>query len=124
MNKKSNELRSDFFLPQVHDYPFDLQECPLTFGSWVHDVRDIHLVWKDSLHIVNDRAQVMSGEWSVQPLTCAVQPIHFGDQFDAPYDQLRCTLRLTRKPLFYLVNLVSAFIQVPVLHYFSSQICP
>ena len=32
---------------QVRNYPFDVQVCNLTFGSWIYNSQSLHLIWDD-----------------------------------------------------------------------------
>ncbi|XP_035829892.1 neuronal acetylcholine receptor subunit alpha-10 [Aplysia californica] len=82
-------------------FPFDTQKCNLTFGSWTYNGMELNLT--TSPEIVDLSSFVVHSEWTIVSVKESVNaPIFDG----VPYPQVIFTIALSRKPLFYAVNLV------------------
>ncbi len=84
-------------------YPFDTQTCPLTFGTWsfTDSLVNVRLARgganEDSIYKTNN-------EWSLDELSCIQITKNYG--VDQIYTSINCHLNMTRRPLFYIFNLV------------------
>uniref|UniRef100_A0A914V8S2 Uncharacterized protein n=1 Tax=Plectus sambesii TaxID=2011161 RepID=A0A914V8S2_9BILA len=84
-------------------FPFDSQSCTMTFGSWTYDNGGIDYVpFADNVATSNFLA---NDGWSMEGFQAQRQEIKY-DCCPNNYTNLALTLRLKRKPLFYIVNLI------------------
>ncbi|XP_031715471.1 5-hydroxytryptamine receptor 3A-like [Anarrhichthys ocellatus] len=90
----------------IYTFPFDIQNCSLTFGSYLHFGTDIRLIQgSTSEEILKESQDVLKtdGEWelvviSVAPFTLALD--------EGSYYQIVYYIILRRRPLLYVVNLL------------------
>ncbi|CAH1268774.1 CHRNA9 [Branchiostoma lanceolatum] len=87
-------------LVDVSDFPFDKQECPLKFGSWNHNGRQIDYFSKND---VGDLANLIrNAEWDVpKSIAKRSNPLYNG----VPYPDVTFTIHMTRRPTFYVINM-------------------
>lgn len=87
----------------VSFFPFDAQQCRLTFGSWTHNGNQM------DLHIALDSADlsdfVENVEWQVLGMPAKKNVILYGCCSD-PYPDITYTLHLKRRASFYIFNLL------------------
>ncbi|XP_056301677.1 neuronal acetylcholine receptor subunit alpha-10 [Danio aesculapii] len=87
----------------VSFFPFDVQQCRLTFGSWTHNGNQM------DLHNALDSADladfVENVEWEVQGMPAKKNVILYGCCSD-PYPDITYTLHLKRRASFYIFNLL------------------
>ncbi len=87
----------------VSYFPFDAQQCRLTFGSWTHNGNQM------DLHNALDSADladfVENVEWEVQGMPAKKNIILYGCCSD-PYPDITYTLHLKRRASFYIFNLL------------------
>uniref|UniRef100_A0A8C6J5L7 5-hydroxytryptamine receptor 3A n=1 Tax=Melopsittacus undulatus TaxID=13146 RepID=A0A8C6J5L7_MELUD len=87
----------------IYNFPFDVQNCSLTFTSWLHhsEFRDINLsLWRQPELVKFDRSVFMNqGEWELLYVLTHFQEF---------------SLVIRRRPLFYTVSLLlpSIFLMV------------
>uniref|UniRef100_A0A3Q3W5E6 5-hydroxytryptamine (serotonin) receptor 3A n=1 Tax=Mola mola TaxID=94237 RepID=A0A3Q3W5E6_MOLML len=79
----------------IYTFPFDIQNCSLTFGSYLHFAEQVLNQSREVIH--------MDGEWEladihVTPITVAL--------VDARYSEIVYHLILRRRPVLYVVNLL------------------
>ncbi|XP_072033889.1 neuronal acetylcholine receptor subunit alpha-10-like [Amphiura filiformis] len=86
----------------VYYYPFDTQKCDMVFGSWQHDARYIDY----PIHEADASEQEPNGEWETLGMVGLRKANEFSCCPGKVYPDLTFTLRIRRKPLFYVVNLV------------------
>ena len=100
----------------VEFFPFDEQVCVLKFGSWTYDGNNV-----DLQHIEREKAGVgptdqvddgidlnffySSTEWAILSVP-ARKYIKFYTCCSAPYPDIKFSITLRRKTLFYTVNLI------------------
>uniref|UniRef100_A0A8C5TQ79 5-hydroxytryptamine receptor 3A n=1 Tax=Malurus cyaneus samueli TaxID=2593467 RepID=A0A8C5TQ79_9PASS len=79
----------------IYNFPFDIQNCSLTFTSWLHhsEFRDINLsLWRQPELVKFDRSVFMNqGEWELLYVLSHFQEF---------------SLVIRRRPLFYTVSLL------------------
>ncbi|KAE8603489.1 hypothetical protein XENTR_v10014348, partial [Xenopus tropicalis] len=105
----------------IFNFPFDVQNCSLTFGSYMHTGRDIRLglalpvnqILKNSLQYLET-----SGEWELVNIEGSPDILKFGiDEWDI----ITFWVVIRRRPLLYVVNLLvpSAFLMlIDILSFF------
>ncbi|XP_063775371.1 5-hydroxytryptamine receptor 3A-like [Pseudophryne corroboree] len=105
----------------IFNFPFDVQNCSLTFGSYMHTVRDVRLglalpveqILQNSLQYLET-----SGEWELLRIEGAPDILRFGiDEWDI----ITFWVVIRRRPVLYVVNLLipSAFLMlIDILSFF------
>ncbi|XP_072317841.1 neuronal acetylcholine receptor subunit alpha-10-like [Eucyclogobius newberryi] len=84
-------------------FPFDLQECVLTFGSWTHNGNQMDLnIQLDTADLAD---LVPNVEWQVLGMPAKKNVILYGCCSD-PYPDITFTLQLKRRASFYIFNLL------------------
>uniref|UniRef100_A0A8C1PQI1 Cholinergic receptor, nicotinic, alpha 10a n=1 Tax=Cyprinus carpio TaxID=7962 RepID=A0A8C1PQI1_CYPCA len=87
----------------VSYFPFDSQQCHLTFGSWTHNGNQM------DLHNALDSADladfVENVEWEVRGMPAKKNIILYGCCSE-PYPDITYTLHLKRRASFYIFNLL------------------
>ncbi|XP_043918751.1 neuronal acetylcholine receptor subunit alpha-9-like [Protopterus annectens] len=84
-------------------FPFDEQQCKLTFGSWTHNGNQIDLI--NALDSGDLSDFVENIEWEVHGMPAVKNVIMYGCCSD-PYPDITYTLILKRKSSFYVFNLL------------------
>ncbi|XP_034539015.1 neuronal acetylcholine receptor subunit alpha-9-like [Notolabrus celidotus] len=84
-------------------FPFDLQECHLTFGSWTHNGNQMDL--SNALDSADLTDFVPNVEWEVLGMPAKKNVILYGCCSD-PYPDITFTLHLKRRASFYIFNLL------------------
>ncbi|XP_077341261.1 5-hydroxytryptamine receptor 3A-like [Lithobates pipiens] len=105
----------------IFNFPFDVQNCSLTFGSYMHTVRDVRLglalpveqILQNSLQYLET-----SGEWELLRIEGNPDILKFGiDEWDI----ITFRVVIRRRPILYVVNLLvpSAFLMlIDILSFF------
>ncbi|XP_061156118.1 5-hydroxytryptamine receptor 3B [Syngnathus typhle] len=90
---------------EMFAFPFDKQNCSLTFRSWLHSVKEIDLaLWRSEEAIANDRRQFMNdGEWELLSIPARYWRLQ---QDRADYAHVRFHVLIRRRPLLYVVGLL------------------
>ncbi|XP_020845493.1 5-hydroxytryptamine receptor 3B [Phascolarctos cinereus] len=98
---------------KTYAFPFDTQNCSLTFNSILHTVADLDLAFLRSTEdIKKDKKTFMNdGEWELLSVPSTYQVMH-SDAGDFAQIQFHVVIR--RRPLAYVVNLLipSIFLMV------------
>ncbi|XP_041656835.1 neuronal acetylcholine receptor subunit alpha-9-II-like [Cheilinus undulatus] len=84
-------------------FPFDLQQCHLTFGSWTHNGNQMDL--SNALDSADLTDFVPNVEWEVLGMPAKKNVILYGCCSD-PYPDITFTLHLKRRASFYIFNLL------------------
>uniref|UniRef100_A0A667YSV8 Cholinergic receptor, nicotinic, alpha 10a n=1 Tax=Myripristis murdjan TaxID=586833 RepID=A0A667YSV8_9TELE len=84
-------------------FPFDVQECRFTFGSWTHNGNQMDLV--NELDSADLSDFVPNVEWEVLGMPAKKNIILYGCCSD-PYPDITYTLHLKRRASFYIFNLL------------------
>ncbi|XP_072301557.1 5-hydroxytryptamine receptor 3B-like [Eucyclogobius newberryi] len=89
----------------MYAFPFDKQNCSLTFRSWLHSVTEINLSWmRDAEAIAQDKRQFMNdGEWELLSIPSNYRHILYGD---TEYAHIHFHVLIRRRPLLYVVSLL------------------
>ncbi|EDO37424.1 predicted protein, partial [Nematostella vectensis] len=102
----------------VSDFPFDTQQCKLTFGSWQHDGNEINLI-NDRKQALLAKTRVKNGEWQIQNITVDRRVVYYQCCPGQPYPEVGFIVNMKRKSLFYFVNLLLPNILICLLAFFS-----
>ncbi|XP_033028155.1 5-hydroxytryptamine receptor 3A [Lacerta agilis] len=98
----------------IYNFPFDVQNCSLTFTSWLHNIRDINIsLWRTPEEVKHDKSVFMNqGEWELLHVLSQFREFSVGDsEF---YAEMKFFVVIRRRPLFYAVSLLlpSIFLMV------------
>ncbi|XP_072472929.1 5-hydroxytryptamine receptor 3A [Notamacropus eugenii] len=98
----------------IYNFPFDVQNCSLTFTSWLHTIRDINItLWRLPEKVKLDKSVFMNqGEWEL--LYVLTQFREFSVESSESFAEMKFYVVIRRRPLFYTVNLLlpSIFLMV------------
>uniref|UniRef100_A0A2K6SAZ8 5-hydroxytryptamine receptor 3A n=2 Tax=Saimiri boliviensis TaxID=27679 RepID=A0A2K6SAZ8_SAIBB len=98
----------------IYNFPFDVQNCSLTFTSWLHTIQDINIsLWRSPEKVKFDKSVFMNqGEWEL----LGVLPYfrEFSMESSHCYAEMKFYVVIRRRPLFYVVGLLlpSIFLMV------------
>ena len=88
---------------EVHDFPYDHQHCTLTFTSWTHDQSEIDIK-ADTRPIITGH-YVNSSQWDLIDIKREVRSTFYACCRN-PFVDIKFTMQLHRKPLYYIYNIV------------------
>ncbi|XP_026248344.2 5-hydroxytryptamine receptor 3A isoform X1 [Urocitellus parryii] len=98
----------------IYNFPFDVQNCSLTFTSWLHTINDINIsLWRLPEKVKSDKSIFMNqGEWEL--LGVLPQFRKFTMESSDCYAEMKFYVVIRRRPLFYAVSLLlpSIFLMV------------
>ncbi|XP_049713455.1 5-hydroxytryptamine receptor 3A isoform X2 [Elephas maximus indicus] len=98
----------------IYNFPFDVQNCSLTFTSWLHTIQDINIsLWRKPEKVKYDRSVFMNqGEWELLGVLTQFQK--FSIEASNYYAEMKFYVVIRRRPLFYAVSLIlpSIFLMV------------
>nr|XP_057929164.1 5-hydroxytryptamine receptor 3A-like isoform X2 [Doryrhamphus excisus] len=92
----------------IYTFPFDIQDCTLTFSSFISFEKDLKVFSSMPDDEVTKRSKnVMTtlGEWELLDITTEKQS-HVHDTEDSLMDELAFHIRLRRRSTLYVVNLL------------------
>ncbi|XP_077999687.1 neuronal acetylcholine receptor subunit alpha-7-like [Glandiceps talaboti] len=90
---------------EVLYFPFDKQYCQLKFGSWAYQGLQLDLVRRGNLSKADMSPYMSNGEWDLVDVPVE-RYVEYYDCCTEPFPDLRFTVILRRRPLFYVFNLV------------------
>ncbi|KAK5869790.1 hypothetical protein PBY51_024481 [Eleginops maclovinus] len=91
----------------IYTFPFDIQNCSLTFGSYLHFNSDIRMVQgTSSEEILEESLNVLetNGEWKL--IGIHVNPDAQLVLSEGSYSEIKYYIVLRRQPILYVVNLL------------------
>ncbi|CAJ1060757.1 -hydroxytryptamine receptor 3A-like [Xyrichtys novacula] len=91
---------------EIYTFPFDIQNCSLTFGAYVHFATDVKMVQGSSAEDILQESRTVietNGEWELIGIT--VTP-YILDLEGGSYSQVAYSLLIRRRPVLYVVNLL------------------
>ncbi|NXE55555.1 5HT3A protein, partial [Casuarius casuarius] len=98
----------------IYNFPFDVQNCSLTFTSWLHNIRDLNLsLWRQPERVKFDKNVFMNqGEWELLYVLSHFR--EFSVEGSDNYAEMKFYVVIRRRPLFYAVSLLlpSIFLMV------------
>ncbi|CAL1579769.1 unnamed protein product [Knipowitschia caucasica] len=97
----------------VNYFPFDWQNCTMVFRSQTYSANEIELVLKQEDNYtlewvdIDPEAFTENGEWAIKhrPAKKLINPQYTKD--DLEYQEVVFFLIIQRKPLFYIINIIS-----------------
>uniref|UniRef100_A0A669EDX8 5-hydroxytryptamine receptor 3A n=1 Tax=Oreochromis niloticus TaxID=8128 RepID=A0A669EDX8_ORENI len=90
----------------IYTFPFDIQNCSLTFGSYIHFATDIQMIQGATAEKVLKESRdviVTNGEWELADINIADSSLHLDD---GSYSEITYYIVLRRRPIVYVVNLL------------------
>ena len=84
-------------------FPFDYQQCTLTYGSWGHDGTRLDLFPKNSQGDMSVFEE--NGQWILTGFPTE-RSVDYYDCCPEPFPTVMFHIQLKRKPLYYMVNLM------------------
>uniref|UniRef100_W5MPQ4 5-hydroxytryptamine receptor 3A-like n=1 Tax=Lepisosteus oculatus TaxID=7918 RepID=W5MPQ4_LEPOC len=99
---------------EIFNFPFDVQNCSLTFGSYMHTIRDVRVspaLPFDQISGNSKQYLETSGEWELVVIEGSADILKFGiDEWDI----ITFWVVIKRRPVLYVVNLLipSSFLMV------------
>ncbi|KAG9348586.1 hypothetical protein JZ751_002322 [Albula glossodonta] len=98
----------------IYNFPFDVQNCSLTFQSWLHTINDINIsLIRTTEEVMYDKSVFMNqGEWELLHILSKYNSFSIDDTDH--YAEIKFHLVIRRRPLFYTVSLLlpSVFLMV------------
>uniref|UniRef100_A0A7E4UUX8 Neurotransmitter-gated ion-channel ligand-binding domain-containing protein n=1 Tax=Panagrellus redivivus TaxID=6233 RepID=A0A7E4UUX8_PANRE len=106
-------------------FPYDLQACKLTFGSWTHDNKAINYFPHNASgkSAISTKHCIENEEWNIVGTTVIRKEIKF-DCCANNYTLLEFYIHVRRRPLYYLVNLIAPtgmITLIAIVGFFSSS---
>lgn len=90
----------------IYNFPFDVQNCSLTFTSWLHTIKDINIsLLRSPEEVMFDKSVFMNqGEWELLHILSAYSA--FSIDGKDHYAEMKFSVVIRRRPLFYTVSLL------------------
>ncbi|TNN75543.1 5-hydroxytryptamine receptor 3C [Liparis tanakae] len=91
---------------EVYNFPFDIRNCSLTFGSYLHVVEEIRMMQSHTdAEVMEESRQVMltKGEWELVDIEAAQSTL---EKPDGSYSSIKYHVILRRRSILYVVNLL------------------
>ncbi|XP_067272539.1 5-hydroxytryptamine receptor 3A isoform X1 [Pseudorasbora parva] len=99
---------------QIFNFPFDIQNCSFTFGSYMHTIKDVRVSPALSFTEMTENSKrylQASGEWELVVILGDASILNFGiDEWDI----ITFWVVIRRRPILYVVNLIipSSFLMI------------
>ncbi|XP_041791270.1 5-hydroxytryptamine receptor 3A-like [Chelmon rostratus] len=91
----------------IYNFPFDIQNCTLSFNSYLHRVRAVQIdqaLSSEEIFRYSKKAMKTMGEWELVGLTAEKKELPAGD--GEPYQEIRFFVSVRRRATLYVVNLL------------------
>ncbi|XP_053546096.1 5-hydroxytryptamine receptor 3B isoform X2 [Bombina bombina] len=90
---------------ETYAFPFDIQNCSLTFSSCLHTVNDLNIsIWRSQEEISTDKSVFLDdGEWELLSVPSSYEILHTQG---GSFAQVQFNLVIRRRPLSYIVNIL------------------
>ncbi|CAH8866659.1 unnamed protein product [Trichobilharzia szidati] len=102
-------------------FPFDDQSCMMKFGSWTYDGWQVNVIKRHDE--VDTSNYVENGEWDLLKVVVERNEI-FYPCCQEPYPDLRFTIYMRRRTLYYLFNIIFPCLWLTVLSLISFWLPP
>ncbi|XP_049897334.1 5-hydroxytryptamine receptor 3A-like [Epinephelus moara] len=109
---------------EIYTFPFDIQNCSLTFGPFLHLVEDVRMFARSSAEeILAESRNVMQiqGEWELLDIIGTPRTLNI---IAGSYSEIRYYIILRRRPILYVVNLLMPSCFLITLDLFSFLLPP
>ncbi|XP_014206145.1 glycine receptor subunit alpha-2-like isoform X1 [Copidosoma floridanum] len=108
---------------RLEKFPFDVQECPLVFESWIHNVEDMVLDWDDEpivlakeLHLTEYK---LVEKWvNKSDVSYTTSQQHYG-HFAGNFSSISITFKLAREMGFFMMDFYIPSILIVVISWVS-----
>ncbi|XP_068563230.1 5-hydroxytryptamine receptor 3A-like [Cebidichthys violaceus] len=90
----------------IYTFPFDIQNCSLTFGSYLHFAEEIRMIQSTTAAEMLEESRKMiktEGEWELIDIEAAQTTL---EREVGSYSEVKYYIILRRRPLLYVVNLL------------------
>ncbi|XP_075696920.1 5-hydroxytryptamine receptor 3A-like [Rhinoderma darwinii] len=103
-NNKPFQIKSSCKF-NIYYFPFDHQNCTLTFTSWTHTTQDINVsFWRQDNETKSFTSKYANdGEWNIVSVVPSARVL---DYENYSFGEMLFFIILRRKPLFHTVNLI------------------
>ncbi|XP_072023913.1 neuronal acetylcholine receptor subunit alpha-10-like [Amphiura filiformis] len=98
---------------KVKNFPFDTQNCIMTFGSWAYDTSQLDLIYLDD-DDANQEVFSQNGVWELIAVNVTSDLVYF-KCCPHPYALVIYSLTLRRQSSFYVVNIIIPCVLLSVL---------
>ncbi|XP_059197464.1 5-hydroxytryptamine receptor 3C-like [Centropristis striata] len=108
----------------IYTFPFDIQNCSLTFESYLHFAGDIRMFQSTAVEeILEESQQVLqtNGEWELVDIKAGSTTLVI---IDGSYSEIKYYIILRRRPILYVVNLLIPSCFLIALDLFSFLLPP
>ncbi|XP_049444581.1 5-hydroxytryptamine receptor 3A-like [Epinephelus fuscoguttatus] len=108
----------------IYTFPFDIQNCSLTFGPFLHFAEDIKMIEKlTAAEILEESRQVMQtrGEWELVDIEQAQTTLEITA---GSYSEIKYYIILRRRPVLYVINLLLPSCFLIIVDLFSFLLPP
>ncbi|KAG8569218.1 hypothetical protein GDO81_014298 [Engystomops pustulosus] len=108
---------------ETYAFPFDIQNCSLTFSSCLHTVNDLNLsIWRSYEEISNDKSIFLDdGEWELLSVPSNYEILH---THGGSFAQVQFNLVIRRRPLLYIVGILLPSILLMIVDLMSFYLPP
>lgn len=101
---------------EVAIFPFDTQECPLMFGSWTYNGFQLDIKPRNNPGDLSSFKENV--EWASNTITAVRNVIIYGC-CPEPYVDITFYINISRKPAYYITNIITPSIMIAVLAAFG-----
>nr|XP_046246932.1 5-hydroxytryptamine receptor 3A-like [Scatophagus argus] len=108
----------------IFTFPFDVQNCSLTFGSYLHFENDIRMtIGTTAAQALEESKHVMEtkGEWELVDIQISPATLEITD---GSYSEVKFYIIIRRRPILYVVNLIMPSCFLVTLDLFSFLLPP
>ncbi|XP_056270766.1 5-hydroxytryptamine receptor 3A-like [Pseudoliparis swirei] len=109
---------------EVYNFPFDIRNCSLTFGSYLHFAEEIRMIQsRTDAEVMEESRQVTltKGEWELADIEAAQTT---REKPDGSYSLIKYYVILRRRSTFYVVNLLIPSCFLVTMDLFSFMLPP
>lgn len=99
----------------VANFPFDIQNCRITFGSWTYALNEINISAKENYTDLNKF--IPNGEWEVLSAPLVRTQVQYDGNIS--YPDVTLHLRIRRQPMYYTLNLIVPCTVISLLAFLS-----
>lgn len=108
---------------RLEKFPFDVQECPLTFESWTHNSQEMKLEWEESPILLADELHLteysLVANWvNESEVSYTVSQQHYG-HFAGNFSSISITFKLAREMGFFIMDYYIPSILIVVISWVS-----
>ncbi|XP_066588921.1 pH-sensitive chloride channel 2 [Prorops nasuta] len=108
---------------RLEKFPFDVQECPLVFESWTHNIHDMVLEWDDDPIVLADELHLteykLVDKWvNKSQVSYTASQQHYG-HFAGNFSSISITFKLAREMGFFMMDYYIPSILIVVISWVS-----